>query len=398
MEAITTTYVARAQPETLPQRLADTHLAVSIADERRNPLDRFATRFTRYVAVMESGEVSEADRLLDEMEHIAAAATLTLPHTQFQLLMTRAGRRILAGDHAGAAQAANALFELNSANVPEAMTTGGALLSLIGYEQGRVAEMIDGFTAAVEQNPDFAVLRAAVANYYGDLGRLDEAGAILDAERTADFRAIPYDINWTTSMTLYGDCAVALGDRSAAATIRDRLAPFGSSTTFNGLTSSGALGRVLGRLDTLLGDYADADRALRRALDLNSGDGRRRSGSHARNSTTPISCCCSRLMTDAPRSWPERRKAPPSSTDSPGSNTGPGNCSRSSLQSAAPDRRMWRIRQFAISRATTVTIKRRTTAAPPCGIPVRTSRLGGLWMRPTKIAVIPTWVRAARCP
>jgi hypothetical protein len=52
--------------------------------------------------------------------------------------------------------------------------------------------------------------------------------------------------------------------------IRHQLVPFGSSTVFNGLTSSGALSRVLGRLDTLLGDYADADRELGRALDLNA--------------------------------------------------------------------------------------------------------------------------------
>ena len=47
---------------------------------------------------------------------------------------------------------------------------------------------------------------------------------------------------------------------------------------------------------------------------------------------------------------------------------------------------MWPIRQFATASATTVTIARRTTAPPPCGMPSRTRRLGASSRKPTKIA------------
>ena len=56
----------------------------------------------------------------------------------------------------------------------------------------------------------------------------------------------------------------------AATIIRDRLSPFAAAHTYNGLTSSGALSRVLGRLDALLGDRDSADRHFRNALELNT--------------------------------------------------------------------------------------------------------------------------------
>ena len=130
--------------------------------------------------------------------------------------------------------------------------------------------MIDQFAAAVEQNPDFAVLRAAVAYYFCEVGRLEDAHAILHAEHAAGFRAIPYDINWTTGMTFFADCAAAIGDEDAAVAIRAQLAPFAHAQAYNGLTSLGALGRPVGRLDLLLGDFDIADGHFRAALELNA--------------------------------------------------------------------------------------------------------------------------------
>ncbi len=45
-------------------------------------------------------------------------------------------------------------------------------------------------------------------------------------------------------------------------------------------------------------------------------------------------------------------------------------------QSEGPAKRMWPIRQLATTNTTIVTITSRTTAAPPCGMPWRTRRLG----------------------
>ncbi len=216
METITTTYVARAQPDTLATRLDDTERALVTADAIGEPLDRISARFIRHVALLEAADVDQANRLIDEMEEIATSAGVTLPHTRFRILMARAGRCLLAGDHASAEQAALGVLALGEvARLTDALTAGGALLGMIGWEQGRISESIDGLTAAMEQHPDFTVLRAAVAFYDSELGRFDDSARLVDRERASDFSEIPFDINWTTSMTLFADCVATIRDRDA---------------------------------------------------------------------------------------------------------------------------------------------------------------------------------------
>ncbi len=271
MEVITSTYVARAQPDSLTERLDDTAEAVRLADAVGDPLDRFNARFVRYVAVTEAADIDEADRVGGEMEEAAAAAELALPIVQFRIAMTHAGRRILAGDHAGTEAAADQLLTLGAtANLADALAAGGGLLAMIRHEQGRLDEMIDGFTAAIEANPDFTVLRAAVAYYYCELARFNEARALLDAERASGFGAIPLDINWTTSLSFFADCAAALDDHDAAAALHVLLVPFATANVYNGLTSRGALSRCLGRINTVLGDHEAAASAFDHAVELNT--------------------------------------------------------------------------------------------------------------------------------
>ena len=154
--------------------------------------------------------------------------------------------------------------------MPEPLAVGGALLMMLAYEQGRSHEMVDAGLEAAKQYPDLGVLRALIAFLLTDVDRLDEARALFAVERASGFRNLGYDINFTTTLMFYADCAVALGDGDAAAVIREHLAPFASSLTYNNVDTRGVVSRALGRLAALLGDDDSAEHHFRHAIEVHA--------------------------------------------------------------------------------------------------------------------------------
>ena len=84
-----------------------------------------------------------------------------------------------------------------------------------------------------------------------------------------------FDANWLSLQAELAEASVLVGDATFAATLYDRLAPYGGRpvTAGRAVCSYGAVDRSLGRLAALLGREDDALRHLENAIRINDALG-----------------------------------------------------------------------------------------------------------------------------
>ena len=92
--------------------------------------------------------------------------------------------------------------------------------------QGRLAEFEDTIKRSVDEYPPLLRFRCALADAYGELGRKDDAGVVLDDLMTHDLGHEHLDAEWLLSMTLLADPCALLDDQDAAARLHALLASY----------------------------------------------------------------------------------------------------------------------------------------------------------------------------
>ena len=275
------------------RRLGDTHAFVEVLtrslgmrsgpddDELRNDV-RLAADLARasgrnlllvysmpqlLVCAIEDSELDEATAIFAEMETLADQTGLT--YHRWRVDMTRSFLQLLAGDTAAAEVSSNAAFELGAGmNYGPAFSTFGAQLMEIRRQQGRLDEVIALAERGVEEYETLPGWNAAVAVLYAELGRLDKVREIFNAAAATDFGGVPRDVTWLLAMASWADCACDLGASEYAQLLIDRLAPFSRRVIFTTAHTLGAVGRSLGRLQTIIGEYGAAEASLREALEV----------------------------------------------------------------------------------------------------------------------------------
>jgi hypothetical protein len=91
-------------------------------------------------------------------------------------------------------------------------------------------------------------------------GQYDRARELLDDARRADFYRSHHDYIWLSCTTFFADAAATLGDREAAATLYERLAPYESQGVTPGTALVGVVADQLARLAVTLDRHDDAER------------------------------------------------------------------------------------------------------------------------------------------
>ncbi len=267
LDVVSRCYLPRAQPETLPERLAETTQAIAMADRLGDPVARLQTRFNRVHACMEAGDIAEADGRFEEMETLTHQTGL--PQYHWQQSFRRSWRLLLSGD-LGAAETANdeALAIGTRIGAPEALGAYGGVLLEIRLQQGRLGEIAEFVAQAAADNPAMPVLRAAVSEMFCAVGRLDEARTLLEPDVANGFADYPRDRVWTTAMAFCADSAADLGYREAALLLYDALRPYAEMVAFTQGSVGGAIARPLGRLAHLLGRWPDAESLFRVSMSI----------------------------------------------------------------------------------------------------------------------------------
>jgi tetratricopeptide (TPR) repeat protein len=268
LDVVLSCYQYRAQPERSAERLAETAWACHTAERLDDPVLRHRARYHRIHACMEVGDLLEVDRRIEEMG--ALVERTGLPFCQWELLLTRTWRAILAGDLAtGERLNDEALAVGSDIGVPEALGAWGGVLYEVRLHQGRIEELIDAFAQTVAENPAIPLFRVVLASGYCLVGRTDEAAPLFKQDVSMGFKEIPREVTWTTAMAMAQDSAVALRHLEAAAILYDLLDPFGDNVGFNLGVCFGSLARSLGCLAHLLEQPDAAQAHFRTALSIN---------------------------------------------------------------------------------------------------------------------------------
>ncbi len=248
-------------PETLAERLELSAELLERADQTRDPYRRLLAYNRRIYYVLEHGDAEEADGCVRSMLEIADQ--VPQPFLRWVALY-QAG--MMAHLH-GRLDEAEALLEDavtvgTDGDQPDAVLLYAAQQCWLRNDQGRIGEMIDLVEQSVEDYPGLPAWRGARALALCELGRGDEALAMLADE---DFDAHPHDFLRLTGLALWADVLTDIGAVEFADRLYARLEPFRDQVIGNGVNMVGAVSHYLGLLSAAAGDHDRAGREFEAA-------------------------------------------------------------------------------------------------------------------------------------
>jgi DNA-binding SARP family transcriptional activator/tetratricopeptide (TPR) repeat protein len=138
-------------------------------------------------------------------------------------------------------------------------------------EQGRLDELVDTFEGIVARYPQLAAWHCGLAYVYAQLKRTAQSRHELETLARVDFRDLPRDSDWLTSVSLLSEVVVFLDDVPRAQLLYDLLLPYADRCVVSGgVLCQGSASGPLGRLATTLSRYEDAARHFECALAMNA--------------------------------------------------------------------------------------------------------------------------------
>jgi DNA-binding SARP family transcriptional activator len=153
---------------------------------------------------------------------------------------------------------------------------------LLRRELGGLDTCEEKLRAVAIRWPEYHILRAALADLYGEMGRTEEARAIFDDLARDGFAQVYFDEEFLASMTLLADVCALLADSDRAATMYERLLPYADRNAFAMIEIAlGCVARPVGVLARTLGRADDSVRHLERAIEINARMGARPWVAHA---------------------------------------------------------------------------------------------------------------------
>jgi tetratricopeptide (TPR) repeat protein len=246
-------------PETVGERQAEATEALAFADEIDDPVLRGYATWFRMWACCEQGDIAEADRRLEELRVLTDRVGPSF--LRYAVAFSRSWRALLAGRTEEAETLATDALQLgNESGQPESLALFASQLVEIRRYQGRLGEVVDLLTGAVDDNPGIPGLRAQLAGAYCELGRHSEAAALLDADIVDGFTDFPYDPLWLVAMSLLAEACARLGRAEPATLLYRRLAPWRDQMPYAGSAIFGSVNYYLGLLATTMGLFDEAER------------------------------------------------------------------------------------------------------------------------------------------
>jgi len=245
-------------PDTLDERLDNTAELVATADQLGDPMLRCQAAWLRLRCVLEDGNIAEADRSLDMMEHLVEE--LGQPVLRWTLAWIRTARLLLAGRVDEADALSQACLELGrSTGQPDAIGFFALQQFQIAVDRGGLADLLPTLRLWLDEYP-VPFMRTCVAQASCEAGRDDDARNILDEFASSDFRAVPWDFLWMLAISRLALIAAHLGDRQSAVVLRDLLTPYSDQIVVAASLCFGSVAYYLGVLAGVIGDFSEADR------------------------------------------------------------------------------------------------------------------------------------------
>ena len=274
--------VAIWAPDTLEEHWAVIDELRELALDAGDPEQLVDAHVCALIALFERFEVSRFD---DEHARAAIAAReLGQPGQRWLVAVMAPMHALLVGQLGGAEQLIAHARELGRGPAPWNAHISSLLQRFVlGGLEGRLGDVRPELRTAVTENPDYPVLRAALASLYAELDDRVSARAAFEGLAADDFASVPFDEVWLMTTALLADCCWHLRDTARAAALYERLEPYVHRVVVSPVEIAvGSAGRPLGRLAATLGRHDDAARWFAHAARTNERAGALPWAAHAR--------------------------------------------------------------------------------------------------------------------
>jgi tetratricopeptide (TPR) repeat protein len=211
----------------------------------------------------EEGDLTSADRAMSAARSYLGDEPAPIYVTMFTLY--RSSQLLLAGDLAGAEEAANEVLLLETSGFDATLWYGPALMVIRG-QQARLGELIPLIEVGTSHPTLGRSYQAVLAVAYAFAGQLDDARSILTTFSSNDFRDVRRNQLWLTDMTSLAETADILGHQAAAATIAEQLHPFAGRIAAIWATVVTTVDVVLAQMALVTGDHQRARRHAEQAV------------------------------------------------------------------------------------------------------------------------------------
>ena len=265
---------AITDPMTLAERLELTGELDTLANKLQAAEMRLLAALHRSGALLESGDVSGAERMIAQIE--ATAEELREPVHAWVAKYSRATISIMRGAPDAEQRSLAAFQTATGAWQPEAGSVLSAHLAQIRRDQGRVGELTHALRATADGQPHIAAWRASLAFLYCDTDQPELARKEMDVLAATGF-TIP--LNWTgaSPMSTLPSVCVDLHDRQAAALLYPQVKQVAGQVGIIGsnILCYGSFAYPCGVLASCLEYWDEAERYFQQALAMNEKIGAR---------------------------------------------------------------------------------------------------------------------------
>ena len=132
-------------------------------------------------------------------------------------------------------------------------------LSMLRWEQGRLAELEEPLVGARSEYPGYRLFRCLLPLACLETGRVEDAHALAVELVSGGESALPRDNGWLFGMTMLAEVVARVDDADLAAVIYEALEPFAHLVgAGGGEIASGSVHRPLGQLASVLQRHDDA--------------------------------------------------------------------------------------------------------------------------------------------
>ena len=223
---------------------------------------------------MQVGDIEGADEDLAAMARLAGE--LRQPAQDWFVADRQAVRALHDGRLAEAESLIARALEIGREATPwNATVTHVLQMVVLRRLQGRLSEIEPAARAAADEQAAYRPCRCAHLHVLAGLGAVSEALPGLASLAQDGFRTLPFDETWLASVAFLAEAAYALGAEEAAATLYERLLPYGDRlATSTPELSLGSVARYLGLLAATCG-YERADEHFEHAVAVNERLGAR---------------------------------------------------------------------------------------------------------------------------
>jgi tetratricopeptide (TPR) repeat protein len=211
----------------------------------------------------EEGDLASADRAMSTARSLLGDEPAPIYAALF--ILYRSSQRLLAGDLAGAEDAANEVLRLERSGFDATLWYGPALMAIRGH-QARLGELIPLIEAGTGHTAFGGSYQAVLAAAYAVAGRLEDARSILTAISSNDYRDVRRNQLWLTDMTSLAETAEILGHRAAATAIAEQLQPFAGRIAALSATVVTTIDLVLAQMALITGDHRRARQSAEQAI------------------------------------------------------------------------------------------------------------------------------------